>query len=538
VSWEGPGKEKVMKNLRNHLIVCAGAFVVLALSLLISCDGGGGEVTVTPEVHVGPDVTWQEQLVAQDPPSMFTGVTVDWLAPDRLQLNSSDDRIVWGVNSAVVSYWDLSAKKMMQVPVEVVGGSITHAGAGILDSYGKCTVSGIDVPVGSSRDSSISVTGLTSNDPVALWLRLNDIDPAGVTYTTKDGQVHWEGEDNLLIIPIPLPILPVAAAVCSVSSVETKTVSATVAETRKYTFTRKSEVTPPPTHVLVSVDGKPDEVSVLVGGTQQFTATARDDAGTDITSSTVFTWSIVSGNGTITQAGLFTAGNAASDVTIKVTGNWSNITKSDTIEATVTEPVENQSPTANIDADKTSGTAPLTVNFDASASTDPDGTIAGYAWDLNGDDVTDATTVSASHAYPAGTHVVKLTVTDNDGKTDSATVTITVTEPPVGDIIWPIGDDSPDAWYTDTGSALLTVGVAPIVGYVEWIITNDPYEGMVEKTSEEPCCLVRYWPGTWPADVTEATITVEARAHKTQADYLDGKAALDKVVFTIHMTRE
>ena len=43
-------------------------------------------------------------------------------------------------------------------------------------------------------------------------------------------------------------------------------------------------------------------------------------------------------------------------------------------------------PTAVISANPTSGSAPLTVNFDGSGSTDPDPTdTLTYAWDLNGD---------------------------------------------------------------------------------------------------------------------------------------------------------
>src|SRR5437870_1379546 len=46
----------------------------------------------------------------------------------------------------------------------------------------------------------------------------------------------------------------------------------------------------------------------------------------------------------------------------------------------------NQPPTAVIQADATSGAAPLTVHFNGAGSTDPDaGTTLSYSWDLNGD---------------------------------------------------------------------------------------------------------------------------------------------------------
>jgi PKD repeat protein len=85
----------------------------------------------------------------------------------------------------------------------------------------------------------------------------------------------------------------------------------------------------------------------------------------------------------------------------------------------------NQAPVASFTADPLSGDAPLTVSFDATASSDPDGTIVAYDWDLR--DGSTGTGVTISHEYTlAGTYPVTLTVTDDGGATDSATTTITV----------------------------------------------------------------------------------------------------------------
>jgi PKD repeat protein len=69
----------------------------------------------------------------------------------------------------------------------------------------------------------------------------------------------------------------------------------------------------------------------------------------------------------------------------------------------------------------------LVASFDASQSSDGDGTIASYAWDF-GDGTTD-TGVTPSHTYAtAGTYQVTLKVTDNGGKTASVTKAVTVAE--------------------------------------------------------------------------------------------------------------
>lgn len=84
---------------------------------------------------------------------------------------------------------------------------------------------------------------------------------------------------------------------------------------------------------------------------------------------------------------------------------------------------------AVITTDFETGDAPLKINFDASSSTDSDGTISNYKWSF-GEDDNSATTKICSYTYNStGSFTVTLTVTDNDGNTDNATKTITVTEP-------------------------------------------------------------------------------------------------------------
>lgn len=78
--------------------------------------------------------------------------------------------------------------------------------------------------------------------------------------------------------------------------------------------------------------------------------------------------------------------------------------------------VGNLAPHPVIGADRTAGAAPITIHFNSTGSSDPDGTIVGYNWDFG--DGGSSTAANPNHVYTsAGTYIVKLTVTDNGGAT-------------------------------------------------------------------------------------------------------------------------
>src|SRR5207247_2051134 len=73
-----------------------------------------------------------------------------------------------------------------------------------------------------------------------------------------------------------------------------------------------------------------------------------------------------------------------------------------------------------------SGTAPLAVTANASASSDPDGTIASYRFDFgDGTVVGPQPGATATHTYAAGTWTARVTVTDNGGAIATACATVT-----------------------------------------------------------------------------------------------------------------
>lgn len=94
-------------------------------------------------------------------------------------------------------------------------------------------------------------------------------------------------------------------------------------------------------------------------------------------------------------------------------------------------PVENILPVASF----TDSCTDLDCSFNGTGSSDSDGTIASYTWDFG--DGNSASSTAPSHTYAAdGTYSVKLTVTDNDGGTNTQTKSVTVSDtvvvPPTG----------------------------------------------------------------------------------------------------------
>lgn len=116
-----------------------------------------------------------------------------------------------------------------------------------------------------------------------------------------------------------------------------------------------------------------------------------------------------------------------------------------TISGSIPDPGGLQAPTAVATTNTSPGNAPLSVTFSGDASTDNDGDIVSYDWDFG--DGESLTAPNPVHIYTApGSYTATLTVTDNDGLSDSDTVNITVI------------NQAPVA----VASADMTSGVAPL----------------------------------------------------------------------------
>jgi len=120
----------------------------------------------------------------------------------------------------------------------------------------------------------------------------------------------------------------------------------------------------------------------------------------------------------------------------------------------------NHQPVAALFADPIEGDAPLTVNLDASESHDPDGPMAKYEWDWEGDGIWDEDTGTApvvQHKYHlARIYDPAVRVTDGNGAQDVASITVTAGT-------WHIYDATDHTGYY---TSLAVVNGYPAIAYI------------------------------------------------------------------------
>ena len=160
------------------------------------------------------------------------------------------------------------------------------------------------------------------------------------------------------------------------------------------------------------------------------------------------------------------------------------------------------------------GTEGEAITLDGSGSTDPDGTITLYEWDIDNDGTFDysSSLATQSHTYAQqGTYTINLRVTDDLGATDEATTTAT------------ISDTLPTADFTGSptsGLAPLTVNFTDnSTGYdqplsYEWDFDND---GIIDSTVQNPSNI--YTAGTYSTSLT-ATDSDGSTNSLTRTDYI------------------
>jgi glucose/arabinose dehydrogenase len=146
-----------------------------------------------------------------------------------------------------------------------------------------------------------------------------------------------------------------------------------------------------------------------------------------------------------------------------------------------------RAPVPAIGANPISGNAPLTVQFSSAGSSDPDGDPITFAWDFTTNGSTDSTAANPSFTYTAnGEYTATLTVSDNTGRSATASIvigvgrpTVTLNQPPTGRV-FNFGDAIPfQITVTDPNSPTIDCGRVRI----NYILGHDSHGHPITSTT-------------------------------------------------------
>jgi len=249
-------------------------------------------------------------------------------------------------------------------------------------------------PTSGPAPLTVTFTG-TGTDPDGLWMAYIWDFGDGTSFKQKDAEHTY----------------PTAGSYTATLTV----IDGNLAETKDTVIIAVGQTANQPPTATISANPMSGTVPLQVG----FSGSGSDPDGTIVS----YSWAFGDGTSSTQQVTTHTyqsAGTYAARLTVTDNGG---ATGSATVTITVSTP-SNRPPTATASANPTSGVAPLVVSFTGSGS-DPDGTIASYAWTFG--DGTTSSVRNPSHTYSsAGNYTATLTVTDNNGAAGSATVNITV----------------------------------------------------------------------------------------------------------------
>ncbi|OLD01771.1 MAG: hypothetical protein AUJ07_10565 [Crenarchaeota archaeon 13_1_40CM_3_53_5] len=325
--------------------------------------------------------------------------------------------------------FELKVTDSAGTPVTVTSGAVTVTATPVtLDATTtnvSCTPTTVVVNQGSS--CTVTVTDTSTTSPTV---------PTGTVTFTPGGPCTLQpatGPSATCSVPVtpinlavtPLPVNAVYGGDASHSGSRSNTVNLTV--TARSTTTSMTcvpsavnvgiattcTVTVTDTDIGGSIPPH-GQVTVSSSGTGTFIGSPCNLSGTSATTTCHVTYTP---GGTAPRTDKLTADYAPATTHLISSGNF---------QLGITSQVP---PVASFTESATTVPTLTAINFDASASTAPSGTITSYAWDF-GDTMT-ATGVTVSHSYAkAGTYTVMLTVSDSLGHTASASATKTITDRP------------------------------------------------------------------------------------------------------------
>ncbi len=322
----------------------------------------------------------------------------------------------------------------------------------IVTGGGSVNASGLYTAPATAGSASVKATSGSANGTAAVTITASNAaptvaTPAGASPSTVTGTTTAlsvlgaddGGEANLVYTWATTGTPPAAVTFSANGTNASKSTTATFTKAGSYTFqvtikdagnlTTTSSVTVTVSQTATTVTLSPTSASVVSLHTQQFAATVNDQFGTAIASPSV-TWSIVTGGGTVSASGLYTAPAAAGSASVKATSG----SASGTAAVTITNSAPSVATAAAASPSTVTGT---TTALSVLGADDGGEANLVYTWATTGTppaavtfsaNGTNAAKSSTATFTKAGSYTFQVTIKDGANSTVTSSVTVTVNQ--------------------------------------------------------------------------------------------------------------
>ncbi|MFM7205654.1 MAG: autotransporter-associated beta strand repeat-containing protein [Planctomycetaceae bacterium] len=300
-SSSGPAAASFSANGTNTAKSTVATFTKAGSYTLTATIRDPGGLTVTSAVQVVVSQTLTTIAVTPSSVGVFTEATQQFAASARDQfgdLLATQPVFAWQVTDGGA----ISSTGLFTAAATAGTSTITAAAGGVAGSAtALVSLSPNDAPTVATvaTASATTVTGKTTSLSV---LGVDDGGEAALTYA-------WSASGPAAVSFSATGTNAAKSSVATFTRAGSYTLTATITDARGAAVTSAVSVTV--TQKITAMAVTPGTATLVVGGTQQFSAVAVDQFGIPLVTQPSITW-LVSGGGSITSSGLFTAPAAAS----------------------------------------------------------------------------------------------------------------------------------------------------------------------------------------------------------------------------------
>jgi PKD repeat protein len=385
-------------------------------------DTAEAEVTLQDFDNVPPVA-----LVAADPASGNSPLIVTWSAAGSTDTDGTIVTYDWDMdNDGTFELPDAGPTRQAMYPT----GAVVIVGVRVTDDDGAIDTATGSIDINNPPVAAVSALPASGDAPLDVtWSAAASADSDG-TIEQYDWDMDGDGIFELLDGGVTQQVSYPAALVATVVVRVTDNDGATDTESGTATVTTAN--VPP----VAAVSGQPASGDVPLEVTWS-AAASTDSDGTIVQ----YDWDMDNDgefeleNGGVTQVVTYEFGGGQITVGVRVTDDDGAI---DSATGSVNPTTPNAPPVADLVPNPPAGDAPLQLNWSAAASTDSDGTIVSFDWDMDNDgtfEILDGGPTQDAVYLTGGIMTVVVRVTDNLGASDTATNTVDVNNPPVAGLV-------------------------------------------------------------------------------------------------------